>query len=188
MLPFDGDKPVHTCNRDSCENCELRPELNCHFKPEQLLIFYLIALPSLIIGGIGTFNHSLAALLIWLAMIIVFFFVVEIRVLCSHCPHYALQGTVIRCHANFGIPKLWKYRPGPLNNLEKTTLLAGFILIWGYPAGILLAGNNWILLALYIPAVIFFFGLLRRIFCRRCIHFSCPLNNVEKHIRKSENF
>ncbi len=34
--------------------------------------------------------------------------------------------------ANYGMPKLWKYRPGPMTFWEKVIFCTGFGLVWGY--------------------------------------------------------
>ena len=50
-----------------------------------------------------------------IALCVGFFGFIETRVLCSHCPHYAEEGASLRCWANYGSPKLFKYRPGPMS-------------------------------------------------------------------------
>lgn len=178
-----GEKPIDTCKRESCGDCEIRPQLHCRFNAGRLALFYLIVLPSFIIGWMVVIGRSPAAVWTWLAMIVVFFGIVETRILCSHCPHYAASVGIIRCHANFLLPKLWKYRSGPMNGIEKTLLITGFTAIWGYPAGIILLGRNWFLLAAYLLSVAFFFVMLRLGFCRRCVLFSCPLNRVDSRLK-----
>jgi len=146
----------------------------------QVLRFYLIVLPSFIIGGIGIYQFSRVDLLIWLALIAIFFLVIENRVLCIHCPYYAGSACFLRCGANFGIPKLWKYQPDPMNFLEKSIMIAGFIIIWGFPVIFLSLMKNWILLIAYLVSVIFFFSLLRLNNCRKCVNFCCPLNSTRQ--------
>jgi hypothetical protein len=69
----------------------------------------------------------------WLTMIIGYFGFIEIRVMCSHCPHYAESDSSLKCWANYGSPKIWKYRPEPMSFIEKAIFLGGFAIIWGYP-------------------------------------------------------
>jgi hypothetical protein len=39
----------------------------------------------------------------WLILIIGYFGFVEIRVMRSHCPHYAEEGGSLKCWANYGL-------------------------------------------------------------------------------------
>ena len=124
-------------------------------------------------------------LLVWLGLIVGFFGFVEIRVMCSHCPHYAEEGNTLRCWANYGSPKLWKYRPGPMNSLEKVVFFAGFALVWGYPVPFMFFASTTFLLFGYIVAVAAFFLLLKKFFCSQCINFACPLNCVRGDIQEA---
>ena len=71
--------------------------------------------------------------ILWIGIIVLYFGGVEIRVMCSHCPHYAENGLTLSCWANHGMPKLWKFKPGPMSFLEKVVFLGGFAAVWGYP-------------------------------------------------------
>ncbi len=172
------DTPIKTCSIDSCRKCDINSKTNCTFNPGQLFRFYLIAFPSFIIGGIGIYNFNANSFIIWLVTIGVFFLVIEIRILCSHCPHYEKSSSTLSCWANYGAPKLWKYRPGPMNKIEKSILILGFIVVWGYPVIFLYLAKNWIVMTIYIFSVSLFFTILRLYNCKICINFSCPLNNV----------
>jgi len=120
----------------------------------------------------------------WLIIILGYFGFVEIRVMCSHCPHYAEEGRSLKCWANYGSPKIWKYRPGPMTLGEKVIFFAGFALIWGYPLFFLLVCFSWFLLVVYILTVASFFATLRRFLCSQCMNFACPLNTVAHEVRK----
>jgi hypothetical protein len=178
------DKPITTCSRDTCISCDIRSKIVCHFTIGQLIRFYLIALPSFIIGGIGIYNFSITGFLIWIAIIGLFFLLIEIRVLCSHCPHYNESSNSLRCWANYGAPKLWKFKPGPMNISEKVILLSGFLIVWSYPILFITLIENWILLSIYIFSVLLFFTLLRLFNCKKCMNFSCPLNNVDIKVKE----
>jgi hypothetical protein len=175
-------KPANTCLKESCNNCKIISKLNCHFNYGQLLRFYLIVLPSFIIGAIVIYKYAFLDLIIWLIIIAIFFLIVEIRVLCSHCPHYSKSSGTLRCWANFGAPKLWKDRPGPMNNFERTILILGFIIVWGYPIIFAFKIKDWLLLSIYVLSVVLFFTLLRQFFCKKCVNFFCPLNIVSTEI------
>lgn len=170
---------IKTCVIDSCKNCNIQTKTNCNFNIYQLLKFYVISLPSLIIGGIFIYSYQAIAFYIWLFIFGLFFLVIEIRVLCSHCPHYKKSSFFLSCWANYGAPKLWRYRPGPMNFLEKSVLITGFIIIWGYPLIYLFLLKNWLVLTLYVSLVTLFFFTLRTNNCVRCTNLSCPLNNMD---------
>jgi hypothetical protein len=100
------------------------------------------------------------------------------------------------------MPKIWKYKPGPLKLWEKIITLTGMLFFLLFPVIAIsyelgsLWGNEslwkegsyafWkqiILLILDILSLIlgFMFVLvLKRRFCSQCINFSCPLNSVPK--------
>jgi hypothetical protein len=117
--------------------------------------------------------------MLWLLIIGLFFLLIEISVLCTHCPHYSEPTDSLRCWANYGAPKLWKYRPGFMNIFEKTILLLGFFVVWGYSMVFILLLNNWLLLFWYLISVIFFFVFLKLSNCKRSINFSCHSNGVK---------
>ena len=119
----------------------------------------------------------------WLILIIGYFGFVEIRVMCSHCPHYAEEGSTLKCWANYGSPKIWKYRPGPMTYWEKVMFFVGFALVWGYPLVFLIYGFQLFLLSVYLITVAGFFMTLRTFLCSQCINFACPLNTVPDTIR-----
>jgi len=177
-------KPLKSCSKESCDECEIHSRIICRFHPGQFIRFYLILLPSLITGIIGTYNYNYNIFISWILMIAMFFLLIGIRVLCTHCPHYNESPEIIRCWANWGVPKLWKYRPSPMNVYEKAILISGFIIIWGYPAVFISLTYNWLLLSGYILSVSFFFFLLNRFSCRKCINFSCPLNRVDPEVKR----
>ena len=184
MLFLDPEKPLATCVSDSCEKCTVHDAVNCHFNFKQLMHFYVVVLPTFLLGGTGIYRTSGALLVVWLVFTAVFFLMIEIRVLCSHCPHYAEPGSSLKCWANYGILKLFKYRPGPMSLLEKSVLLGGFAAIWGFPTIFLVMGAQWFLLIGYLCAVLVFFINLKLLFCARCVNFACPLNGVETGTRK----
>ncbi len=170
---------IKTCSNDICNNCDIQAKVNCKFNFTQLLKFYGISLPSFILAGLFLYNYQVTALKTWYLIIGLFFLVVEIRVLCSHCPHYEKSSYFLSCWANYGAPKLWRYRPGPMNILEKLILIVGFIIVWGYPLAFIILHKNWTILVFYIILTTIFFIVLRRKNYVQCINLSCPLNSVD---------
>lgn len=169
----------------NCHNSQEKEVLNVIFRPRQLLRFYLLVLPGFILGAIGIYRRGIAEFILWLVLIALFFGVIEIRVLCSHCPHYGKPGAFLRCWANYGMPRLWRYRPNLMSRFEKVTLLAGFAVVWGFPALYMIFEKNWIFLSIYLFLATGFFVILRLSNCRKCINFSCPLNGVSRELKEA---
>jgi hypothetical protein len=117
------------------------------------------------------------------AIIVAFFGFIEIRVMCSHCPHYAENGSSLGCWANHGSPKLWKYRPGPMSTTENLAFFGGLVVVWGYPVTFFIIGGLWFLLILYVFLTTSFFVTLKMFLCSKCINFACPLNGVPEKTR-----
>jgi hypothetical protein len=183
MKFLDSNNPIATCISETCNNCSVSNDLHCHFTLRDLIHFLLIAFPSFLLGGAGIFYISGLMLIPWLVLIIGYFGFVEIRVMCSHCPHYAEEGSTLKCWANYGSPKIWKYRPGPMTYWEKVMFFVGFALVWGYPLVFLIYGFQLFLLSVYLITVAGFFMTLRTFLCSQCINFACPLNTVSDTIR-----
>lgn len=176
---LDENKPMKICKDKECGACDSRNSLHCHFTGKDLLHFYLIVLPSFLLGGAGIYHLTAWGLIPWLFIIIGFFGFVEIRVLCSHCPHYAEDGNTLKCWANYGSPKIWKYRPEPLVFWEKFTFFAGLTLVWGFPAIFMLIGLQLFTGIVYALVTASFFMTLKMALCPQCINFACPLNSAK---------
>ena len=97
MLFLDPNKPINTCVSERCNGCAVRKTLHCHFRPTDLIHFLAIALPAFLLGGAGVYHVSRSLLVLWLVMIVGFFGFLEIRVMCSHCPHYAEPDNTLKC-------------------------------------------------------------------------------------------
>ena len=183
-LFLDPDKPIATCISETCYNCTVRNTLHCHFTPKDLTHFLLIAFPPFLLGGAGICRVNGWLLIPWLIFIIAYFGFVEIRVMCSHCPHYAEEGSSLKCWANYGSPKIWKYRPGPMTFFEKFIFFIGFAVVWGYPLIFLIADFQLFLLVVYLLTTAGFFMTLRKFLCSQCMNFACPLNTVKNEVRR----
>jgi hypothetical protein len=184
MMFLDPNKPIATCESETCDDCSVKDSIHCHFKARELIHFLVIAFPGFLLGGAGIYHLSGWALALWVGLIISFFGFIEIRVMCSHCPHYAEPEKSLKCWANYGSLKLWKYRPGPMSHAEKFIFFAGFTFIWGYPLLFLVSGGQWFLLFVYALTVTGFFMTLKMFFCTQCMNFACPLNSVVEEARK----
>lgn len=151
----------------------------CRLESKDFLIFFLIVFPF----GFTAIAGTLAAgygwyLLLWLAYSLFFFFVWEAYVLCRHCPFWAEPGKVLRCHANYGVLKIWKYEPGPMSRAEKAQFVAGAGIWMAFPFPFLLMGAEYVwALAAAVSAAGGVLVLAKSV-CTRCVNFSCPLNGV----------
>lgn len=185
-LFLDPRAPLATCNSPTCQGCTIQGRLACHFSAALLARFLVIALPPFLLGGAAIVRLDVWLVAPWIALILTFFGLVEIRVMCSHCPHYAEPATrSLQCWANYGSPKLWRYRPGPMSAGEKLVFFAGLALIAGYPLIFLLLGGQWLLLMLFALSVLALAAGMSRLMCVRCINFACPLNRVERLTREA---
>jgi len=166
-----------------CRECQARKKLMCRFDSKDMVNFFMIILPF----GVTVFAGTISAgygwyLFLWLAYSLFFFFIWEARVLCRHCPYWAEAGTILYCHANYGVIKIWKYQPGPMSKPEKIQFVVGALLMIGFPFPFLLLGREYLLALIGASAAISGIFILRRNVCTRCINFSCPMNDVPKQL------
>jgi hypothetical protein len=177
--------PYHICSWNAeadCKGCHAHKDLNCRFSFKDLMQFYSIFLPFAIPAIMGVRQSGYTSYLFgWILMAVVFFGFWEIYILCSHCPYYALKGFTIKCHANYGCPKIWRYQPGPITKSKKIQLVIGFIVMSGYPFVFMILGNEPVYFALSLAGLLLFFGALFKFKCTKCINFSCIFNRVPKH-------
>ena len=149
MAFLDPSKPIATCVSPDCTDCPVAERVHCHFRPRDLIRFLLISLPAFFTAGAGILAFGALPLVIWILLCFGSFGFVEIRVMCSHCPHYAESGFTLVCWANHGSPKLWKYRPDPMSPGELSVFFSGLCLVWGFPLPFLILGGQWTFLALF---------------------------------------
>jgi hypothetical protein len=144
------------------------------------VLFVSYAIPFLAGMVIGKFWVGLAT---WFGLAVLFFGYIEALVLCRHCPHYAEQGFLLRCHANWGLPKIPALDPRPLNKTEKVIWLVyvAILFLWYIP--FFIASQQWLLLGLTTWAFIAGGWTLQRTQCTRCYNLSCPINRVPAHVR-----
>jgi hypothetical protein len=179
-------EPITTCVAGTCEGCPVADSLRCHFGGRELASFLAVAAAAFVFGGIGVALAGAPLLMPCAAIILACFGLVEIRVLCSHCPHYAEPETSsLRCWANYGSPKLWGYRPGPMSALEKVIFVGALCSVVGYPAVFMLAGGLWLLLGLFALSVAGLAAFMAARMCSHCMNFACPFNRVDAAARKA---
>jgi hypothetical protein len=185
MQFLDPSKPIHTCIKKDCKDCQAKDCVTCHFTKKHLIKFFIIAMPAFIIGGIGAFLYAWWMLLPFIISMPLYFGFLEIRVMCSHCPHYADQTyKTLTCWANYGAPKIWKYRPGPMSFWEKFFFFFGMAFVFAIPTIAMILNGTFILLAIYLAYLAFGFTMLLSFLCTKCMNFACPFNRVKNEKRK----
>jgi hypothetical protein len=130
---------------------------------------------------IGKFWVGLA---VWIGLAVLFFGYVEALILCRHCPHYAEEGFLLKCHANSGLPKIPKFDPRPLNRSEQIAWLAYVAVLFLYPVPFFVISQQWLLLVIFLWALFAAAWTVVRTQCTRCYHLSCPANRVPEHVRQ----
>lgn len=193
---LDKDKCIYTCKEQSCKDCDICGKIVCHFNAKFLFAFLCFGFPLLILGGISAFLIWPWAVIIYIIFFISFFSIIEIRVLCSHCPHYGEKETkILKCWANYGSPKIWKYRPCKLNIYEKLVFFLGILILFAAPIIFYILTLSYILLGVYILFLIIGAFYMHNKMCKHCMNLYCPLNCVDKetkekflaHINKNKN-
>jgi hypothetical protein len=166
-----------------CVACDIANSLMCRFELKDLVIFLLAFLPFgvAVVAGMVRAGYGIF-LLGWAAYWIFFFFVWEARVLCRHCPYWAEDSRILYCHANYGVFKMWKHDPRPMNASEKLQFIVGAFIFIGYPFLFLCLGREYILALVAMAGLIASGANLKMNTCTRCINFSCPLNSVPKSV------
>jgi hypothetical protein len=131
-----------------------------------------INLPFLIAFSIG-----------YIGYLIFFFQVWENKMLCSHCPYYAFEDDKsVKCYANYGIYKAWKYNPAPMSTSEKVQFIIGITLFAGIPLILFLAIGFYLFFGISLVLTLVWVISMHFLSCSKCPNFSCPLNNVPKEI------
>lgn len=178
-------KQINLCGKPhtDCKKCGLDEKLMCKYDLKDTIIFvtpFLIAFVPIIIGVLAS------GLWLWLIAYfgyLVFFFIAwENRILCSHCPYYAEEGKTLQCHANYGLPKMYKYHPEPMSRSEQVQFILGVIIFIAFPITLLLIGGQYLMLFIALIGVGLWLTALLIHACKICINFSCPLNRVPKEI------
>lgn len=107
---------------------------------------------------------------------------IEWYVLCRHCPCYEHSGKEhgnegrFYCLANWGSPKLFKYKPGRISRGGQLVFVTWSLLFYALP--ILYLVDRLELVAVQIIVIASFFFTLRHWCCSKCPNFGCILNCV----------
>jgi len=186
-----------------CINCQEKTKLDCRWERKLLLRFMYFIMPAFIFGIGGIIFGALFTGMWWrlgaIAAYFAIFFIVETRILCSHCPYYSEEGKILHCLANHGFFKFAKYHPEPMNLFERILLVIGFLIfIIIFPLAqlydLLFVITNLssfdmyvlitisVLFGLSTISILTGFILLFTKICPYCVNFSCPWNKVPKEV------
>ena len=182
MMFLDPKKKAEASGPEPGNDCTINGNVHNHLNKKDLLYFLLISLPPFLLGGYGIYITNVWLLIPWVIMIIAFFSFIEIRVMSSPCHHDEETGTSSNL-IKYGPPKPGKQRSVPMTGIERIFYFAGFTFVWGYPLPIIFAGEQLVLLLMYLAATIGFFIVITVFMCSQCMSFSCPLKSVDPKTR-----
>ena len=119
----------------------------------------------------------------YIGYLIFFFQIWENKILCSHCPYYAFEDDkTVKCYANYGIYKVWKYNPAPMSRSEKIQFLIGILSFAFIPLISLFLAELYIYFGITLILSMIWLVSMHFLSCSKCPNFSCPLNGVPKNI------
>lgn len=190
-------------SQDECKDCQIHGELICRIdKPfrKKFILSHFTFRGTAFLGliFIGIFSSHWWLTIAYAIGVILNFGILEPLFLCSHCPFYAEKGFFLNCNTLYGMPKLWKYRPGPMTKGDKVlqAISGGFVDLFPLFAsiyGIVILFINsatlaeraaMISLALITLALLVQVGMLiKSEVCPKCPNFSCGLNKVPKKLK-----
>ncbi len=166
-----------------CGKCSIHSSLMCRFDSKDLVHFLISFLPFAIAAVAGVIRAGYGTVLLgWAAYGIFFFVFWEARILCKYCPYWAANGRILHCHANYGVFKIWKHDPRPMNMSEKVQFVAGALIFLAYPLFFSMLGGEYVLTLVACSAAVASAMNLKKNACTRCINFSCPMNSVPKSV------
>lgn len=102
---------------------------------------------------------------------------------CPHCPHYKIDGKIHQCFMIWGIPKIYKARPGPEKRIVGIYAPIGILVLTFFPVYWL--RFQWELLFLYLLSIVVLLTSINLNECHRCINFECGHNGVPEEARKA---
>ena len=175
--------PCTMQSSQSCSDCSLQGDLMCRFDRRDMLHFFLLILPFAVTSIAGAVRADMGRYLwLWLGYALFFFFVWEAYILCRHCPYWAGRDRMLRCHANYGVFKIWRYTPRPMSRWEQAQFIIGALILVLYPFSFLLVGREFLLAFIALCTLLNGIYELKTTICTRCVNFSCPLNAVPPRI------
>lgn len=181
-----------TCKKEECATCGLDQKIRCRYGAWDSVIFLAMIAPVLVVAIAGAIKAGMGAWLwAWLAYSIVFFMLVEPIILCRYCPYWDMPGSILRCHANYGIVKLVKSKQGDSTTFEKVLFIILGLSLFLFPLVLTLIGGEYLLFSIGIVCMVQAIFILKVFICTKCVNFACILNSVpedekSKYFEKNE--
>lgn len=186
-----------------CVACEIEGNLNCRYDEDLVKCFRrnhfpFRAIQFLVIGVAALLTGLWWTFILFAAVIVLNFAVIETWYLCRHCPFYEREGKTLECITLKGLPRIWKFDPRPMRKSQKIgmTLIGGFIdlfpiLIAGYASWVLFSTGAELVLTLTmigltlvsLIAAGYLEKFLRENFCMKCVNLSCMMNKVPEGLK-----
>ena len=186
--------------KNECSGCELESKINCKWERRLLWQFQSVFSPYLLISTIGLILFSYWSgirvySIVYSCFLVVYFFFIRLKVLCSHCPYYDQKKFLEP------LPKIWTYQSKPMNLFEKIVNFTGhffFILfpttiqsygLWflinkiGIPKNTQIITISIFLVVTILTAFYYVVGLAVKL-CTKCVNIQCPQNRVSKELVK----
>lgn len=190
----------HAFQKDECPNCELESKLNCKWNRRLLWRFQSVFSPYLLVSTTGMILFNIWSgirvySIIYTSFLVIYFLVIRLKVLCSHCPYYEQKKFMEP------LPKIWKYQSKPMKLFEKIVNFTGHFFFILYPTVIQSYGIWFLLVKIsdlknyqlivssiflgmtLLTGIYYVVGLASRL-CSKCVNLHCPQNRVPKNLVK----
>jgi hypothetical protein len=142
------------------------------------LYWNLLALLPVGAACLAIAADSLLWVVFYLTVFLFNFLVVEYRFFCSHCPHYIKSRGTMKCMFLWGMPKVFKPRPGPLGRTDKIMMAFGLAVMVLLPVYWLM--QKPLILGVYVMGWLILAWTMKRYECSQCIYLHCPMNTAKK--------
>lgn len=168
-----------TCSRETCKGCDVEGVMSCEHTPGDMASMMIPAAGFFVpfLAGMTRGGHR-AALRVWLGLVAVFFGYAEEKMLCSHCPHYAREGFLIRCYSHWGFPRIPPFNPKPIRPFEKWIWFTWVSAILFFHVPFFAVKRQWTSLVVTSCAAILACMVVYHTHCDRCPNISCLANHV----------
>ncbi|MFZ5642479.1 MAG: hypothetical protein ACOY46_02665 [Bacillota bacterium] len=158
--------------------------LTMKFEFSDYLYFKLLTLVPFFTAIIGIWQNASSPLWILAYLgVITWHTNITYMLFCPHCPYYQQSKKTTKCIMIWGIPKIYKHKPGPASKAVSTLIITDILLTSVFPLYWL--WQTWYLLVIYVLSVSILLVSLIKNECSRCIWFDCTKNTVPEDIRKA---
>ena len=162
----------------SKKRCQKKVNLAEKFPIRDSILMSVGFYGAVVIGIYGTYLESVLWAAIYVGFVIFGALVLFGYSLCAHCPYTYEHANCLFPPLGQIIRRIFKFRPQPMNTLDKIGPVLMMVGVIGIP-------QYWLFQNLIIFAIFWIFCLPTMVGllvyeCRRCRHLECPLNQVKK--------